>query len=1258
MNQLLLSNSSIGQHVVRRVSDPGSESEWLHFLFISIFDDLSIYTARDINLIIISGQKNYSSCQYYNITRQNILNTTKLAFAGALTLLYFLQQIKINAEVKKTEYEAENRKFNYYYVIIEYGGEKYALDPGMETYCEGEVLYQWFMLNRTQMKAKKTERHTAEIKELSHKYLDYYNTYMLNVNKSNAQERIVQLANKIYKYKTIKIKMENCNEEMKDAFITDLNIQLVKTAHQKQLKFIHKITKHSQIEDIIQPYYIKEECCITTLENFKAELYEHLTTCNKNQIELQILNYYVHIQKLNRTESCKYLTQIQLIINDIQAELNNIIKFSYSWKGEYIQHELEIKKQISSAPIIQLNTQAHRYYQNQIPNRFVFEQIINAAIRLQQHVCIKSTHQFTVENLHLTQKILQMDYPELWYVKLEQFTPINNIICGLELFLIDQQEIKDKNTLLLKSIQPIKQQIINRGLSQVQTEYLIQSALRRTICYKQSSNQNAYDIIGALVQRQCVCQGFACAFKYLCDIFGLKSIVVFGLGLNEPHAWNIIQIDNIYYHVDPTWNGTTNLWFNVNDQLCYKKHIPDQQFVLPKCSSMASNYYALKGNIIRNSQDLINLIINCKINIQNIVLVECDMQDIINSIQLVQTAVSYIKKTKIVLTDVSIIEEMGLQFTIQEKGLLQTVIQGPGKYLLKANIEQFKALLETLDYQKVKFSEQGDYIVEQLFQQVCGRRLIELRGLFYVINFVETKQCQACQYFHFANNQQNSRKRLQPFNRQITIFVFNIYQNILFVFQITLFIFYKCVCTLLCHFIHQYAFYNTLDTNDILCTNTHICYYIICSRHITHLLLYIHDSVYMLLLLVLQLGLLLVGYNLQFFVVQLQFHILLDLFSFNQLCFQHNPLFQFLYILAAIISSKKTHQLILLTQNKQTSLWSNEYIVLETQYFLQVGLRNQLLYNYYCSNELFQVVLWEYHENLQILTFNRVISQILILYISWLKFSTFCITIKGRLHLQLELIQSFSLVLLLQTQDIKQLNSITTSLNFMIILYQVDLVQKFQHIQALLIQYTQLRQLYHNNYHRIVCSQKNLKLLIQNFELWFLLVYFSSKLLLHDHQIFYLVLLDHLRHIHSQNFQILLHQILYRLNLYRFLLQVNLITIQYDHNRHSNVFPPILCKTFQLHQLQTNCVFQCSQTNYIRQILALYLISSLQIVSLSIYRILIQLIQNALHISTFFLLQSKFQCYCRIMEQIIMYGFHRCFHSLLALFLLGAKWKY
>ncbi|CAL5971156.1 Conserved_hypothetical protein [Hexamita inflata] len=122
---------------------------------------------------------------------------------------------------------------------------------------------------------------------------------------------------------------------------------------------------------------------------------------------------------------------------------------------------------------------------------------------------------------------------------------------------------------------------------------------------------------------------------------------------------------------------------------------------------------------------------------------------------------------------------------------------------------QYLTQLETID------------LIEQLFQQVCGRRLIELRGLFYVINFVETKQCQACQYFHFANNQQNSRKRLQPFNRQITIFVFNIYQNILFVFQITLFIFINvCVPSYVILFTNMR--FITLWTQMISFARTHI----------------------------------------------------------------------------------------------------------------------------------------------------------------------------------------------------------------------------------------------------------------------------------------------------------------------------------------------------------------------------------------------------------------------------------------------------
>ncbi|MDR2590445.1 MAG: hypothetical protein LBC71_05620 [Oscillospiraceae bacterium] len=55
---------------------------------------------------------------------------------------------------------------------------------------------------------------------------------------------------------------------------------------------------------------------------------------------------------------------------------------------------------------------------------------------------------------------------------------------------------------------------------------------------------------GALVQGNAVGEGFAMAFKALCDELGFNSIVVLG-GLNDlVHAWNIIYLEGDYYHID------------------------------------------------------------------------------------------------------------------------------------------------------------------------------------------------------------------------------------------------------------------------------------------------------------------------------------------------------------------------------------------------------------------------------------------------------------------------------------------------------------------------------------------------------------------------------------------------------------------------------------------------------------------------------------------------------------------------------------
>ena len=66
------------------------------------------------------------------------------------------------------------------------------------------------------------------------------------------------------------------------------------------------------------------------------------------------------------------------------------------------------------------------------------------------------------------------------------------------------------------------------------------------------SNVIKYSSYAALVQHNAVCQGFAGAFYRLCLESGIDSRIVSSDRMN--HAWNIVELDGSYYHLDATWD--------------------------------------------------------------------------------------------------------------------------------------------------------------------------------------------------------------------------------------------------------------------------------------------------------------------------------------------------------------------------------------------------------------------------------------------------------------------------------------------------------------------------------------------------------------------------------------------------------------------------------------------------------------------------------------------------------------------------------
>lgn len=74
----------------------------------------------------------------------------------------------------------------------------------------------------------------------------------------------------------------------------------------------------------------------------------------------------------------------------------------------------------------------------------------------------------------------------------------------------------------------------------------------------------AHTILGALVgtadveKGNVVCEGYAKAFKAICDKMGIECIIVAGegevSGTKSPHMWNYVKMDEKWYLADITWN--------------------------------------------------------------------------------------------------------------------------------------------------------------------------------------------------------------------------------------------------------------------------------------------------------------------------------------------------------------------------------------------------------------------------------------------------------------------------------------------------------------------------------------------------------------------------------------------------------------------------------------------------------------------------------------------------------------------------------
>ena len=130
------------------------------------------------------------------------------------------------------------------------------------------------------------------------------------------------------------------------------------------------------------------------------------------------------------------------------------------------------------------------------------------------------------------------------------------------------------------------------------TEYVLDSQDNQNIC-------------SVMLHHQSVCLGYAKSMQYLLEEAGVSSTIVEGFAASgEPHAWNMVHIDNAYYFVDVTWgdssytNGNSSVrlltgvnydYLNITSDELSLSHKIDNVVPIPRCVDIADNYYVKEG---------------------------------------------------------------------------------------------------------------------------------------------------------------------------------------------------------------------------------------------------------------------------------------------------------------------------------------------------------------------------------------------------------------------------------------------------------------------------------------------------------------------------------------------------------------------------------------------------------------------------------------------------------------------------------------
>ena len=165
-------------------------------------------------------------------------------------------------------------------------------------------------------------------------------------------------------------------------------------------------------------------------------------------------------------------------------------------------------------------------------------------------------------------------------------------------------------------------------LSEYEREKILHDNLLSVCKYKSGVESSKdgwqyFSAYGAIVTGEAVCEGYAKAMQILLSKAGIPCFTVRGESDGVSHMWNVVELNNEWYHLDATWDDNDKdgfiiyEYFNLDSDNIKRTHKINADietirsgektdigskarynFFVPLCTSMNMNYYNKEGIFI------------------------------------------------------------------------------------------------------------------------------------------------------------------------------------------------------------------------------------------------------------------------------------------------------------------------------------------------------------------------------------------------------------------------------------------------------------------------------------------------------------------------------------------------------------------------------------------------------------------------------------------------------------------------------------